>query len=280
MNTRVVTPKVAEVMEPALPEEKSGSVGVILVDAEQGPNHGRVVVLTLVEGGPAERDGRIHPGDLIYSVNGRNVRDWGVESIRTLVHGRVGTVALLGFERPSTQTKYSVAIRRTRPLAAVESHEHDLERQLEQTQAELRKETTAHHIAEHRVEDEERELSRLRAQLATSRREKDKLVETHAHEMGDVLEEVFVLEDKIRAARDEAKAERSQRTDAEAEVSRVQRQLQDTRRSLEAELRSARDEVDSERALRAEAERDAEHSRQQMQHNRWNPNTNLHGVQI
>eukprot|EP00294_Goniomonas_avonlea_P003609 CAMPEP_0114552308 /NCGR_PEP_ID=MMETSP0114-20121206/7058_1 /TAXON_ID=31324 /ORGANISM="Goniomonas sp, Strain m" /LENGTH=278 /DNA_ID=CAMNT_0001737181 /DNA_START=99 /DNA_END=935 /DNA_ORIENTATION=- len=278
MNARVMTPKVADKVEPKLPEEKSGSVGVILVDAEQGPFHGRVAVLTLVEGGPAEIDGRIHPGDLIVSVNGRNVKDWGVESIRLLVHGRVGSVALLGFERPSTQTKFCVALRRA-SVQSMEKHEHDLERQLHEAQAALHKETMAHTQAERRADAEEHELERLKQRLSAARIEKDKLVASHSHEMGDVLEELLCLEDELRDARAEATQEASLRKEAEKLVQHTKQELLETRLALEDEIEAAVSEAARERALRFDAVREAQHAAQQLQQNRWNPAC-LHGVQI
>eukprot|EP00294_Goniomonas_avonlea_P006369 CAMPEP_0114557382 /NCGR_PEP_ID=MMETSP0114-20121206/9802_1 /TAXON_ID=31324 /ORGANISM="Goniomonas sp, Strain m" /LENGTH=246 /DNA_ID=CAMNT_0001742669 /DNA_START=39 /DNA_END=779 /DNA_ORIENTATION=- len=242
----VVTPKVADAKEPRLPQEMSGSVGVILVDAEQGPFHGRVVVLTLVEGGPAEIDGRIHPGDLIVSVDGRVVKDWGLESIRLLVHGRVGTVVLLEFERPSSGTTYCVALTRASQQTA-EQHEHELELELKRTRRELHQQAYAHEFADIRADIEERELEKLRKDLAELQREKSDLGASHAHKM-------FKM-----------------RQDHAASLQELE--------ELEDELVFARAELNDERALLEEIEREAQSVKQQLESSRLHPAV-LHGVEI
>mmetsp|Transcript_2715 Transcript_2715/g.6543 ORF Transcript_2715/g.6543 Transcript_2715/m.6543 type:complete len:251 (-) Transcript_2715:33-785(-) len=234
-NMSVVTPQVADVREPALPEQLSGSVGIILVDAEHGPFHGRVAVLTLVEGGPAEQDGRIHPGDLIIRVDDDLVIDWDLESIRLAVHGPVGSVCLLQFERPSTQTIYSVMLRRT-SKDEVEMHEHELQEELDATRAELLKETIAHDAAETRAEFDDFELVQLRNQLEAARRESESLASFHAHEMallriqaGDASSELQLLQDELYVARLQATDERSLRVETQRECQHVQQQLQEAR---------------------------------------------------
>mmetsp|Transcript_22621 Transcript_22621/g.52693 ORF Transcript_22621/g.52693 Transcript_22621/m.52693 type:complete len:246 (-) Transcript_22621:46-783(-) len=243
----VITPKVIDIEETKLPEEMTGSVGIILVDAEQGPFHGRVAVLTLVEGGPAEMDGRIHPGDLIASVDGRDVRDWGIENIRLLVHGRVNTICMLEFDRPSAGITYGVALRRT-SRHAVEKHEHDLELQLRQAQNELVTEAILHDAAEIRANLEEKDLARLRHELAAATLFKEELQIAHANEV--------------------------------AEMRARQASIADEMCRLKDQLQAAREEIDVERSLRAQSERELQHSRQQLQHSQWHPTSALHGVQI
>jgi len=243
MSFNVITPKVADIHEQKLPRELSGSVGIILVDAEQGPFHGRVAVLTLVEGGAAEKDGRIHPGDLIVSVDEHNVVDWGLESIRLLVHGRVDTIVLLEFERPSTGTCFCVPLRRE-SQRAVEEHDLQLQQQLDQAQKELIKEAVAHDAAEIRANLEEIELTTLRNQISSTRREISELVAAHdaamarsRAEQSDAMTELRLKDEELRVLTTELSDERVLLLEVQQELQEIQEKKLEQSRQPAASLR-------------------------------------------
>jgi len=89
------------------PEE--GGIGLVFVD---GIQQGRIGVLTLVTNGPAEADGRIRVGDLVSSVDGVPVVGWSLENVRRVIIGRAGTQCTVSFDRPSSQSNFSVTLTR------------------------------------------------------------------------------------------------------------------------------------------------------------------------
>mmetsp|Transcript_36191 Transcript_36191/g.82488 ORF Transcript_36191/g.82488 Transcript_36191/m.82488 type:complete len:260 (-) Transcript_36191:34-813(-) len=229
-------PQVTDLWEPQLPETQRGSVGIILVEAQVGPNspssEGRVAVLTLVEGGPAEKDGQIRPGDLVYSINGKIVVGWPLEIIRLEVHGEAGTVCSLQFERPSTGEFITVSLPRQRPIMLEEQNPTEQEVILDTDCVDRIVDTIAK--KEIQSEDDKEEINRLRHELDAALRENESLEEFQAHEVlqlsmavGQAISERQVLEDELEAARLEAALERVQRMDTQRELQDTQRELHD-----------------------------------------------------
>mmetsp|Transcript_34885 Transcript_34885/g.79559 ORF Transcript_34885/g.79559 Transcript_34885/m.79559 type:complete len:383 (-) Transcript_34885:56-1204(-) len=242
----LMTPRVADVIEAPIAEEQSGSLGVILVEAEDGPFHGRVVVLTLVEGGPAELDGHICAGDMIVRVDDQDVQSWDVQEIRMLVHGPANTMCKLEFERPSMGRRYTVVLQRM-SKKALEKHEGQLVEEIKAAQVLLFKEELLHDAAEVRVRTDDKLLENLREAVLEAQKEKivlqgkqmqEEAEEQSAHD--DVRARLATLRARLAAVRTDAATAHEQRLSAEREVERLWEEQERLDIELEAERAAER----------------------------------------
>lgn len=64
----------------------------------------------MVNGGPADRDGKVQPGDLVSSVDGVSVIGQSLNQVRQRVLGEPGSRCILTFDRPSMNSGYSVSL--------------------------------------------------------------------------------------------------------------------------------------------------------------------------
>jgi carboxyl-terminal processing protease len=81
-------------------EQLSGGYSGVGVQVEQ--REGNIVVVTPIDNSPAMEAG-VMPGDILVSIDGRDVRGSTVEDVIPVIRGEEGTTIVLGFERPSEQ---------------------------------------------------------------------------------------------------------------------------------------------------------------------------------
>jgi carboxyl-terminal processing protease len=79
-------------------EQLSGGYSGVGVQVEQ--RDGQIVVVTPLDNSPAMEAG-VLPGDILVSIDGRDVRGQSVDDVIPVIRGEEGTSVLLGFERPS-----------------------------------------------------------------------------------------------------------------------------------------------------------------------------------
>ncbi|EKX37797.1 hypothetical protein GUITHDRAFT_144763 [Guillardia theta CCMP2712] len=85
---------------------------------------GALYVSSLVENGPADKTGKVRPGDVLYEVDGTVVYRSGLSQISKHLLGGDGTIVMVGFLREGK--KVSVEIVR-KPVQALMTIRHILE---------------------------------------------------------------------------------------------------------------------------------------------------------
>jgi carboxyl-terminal processing protease len=102
----------------------SGALGPGIIVARRG---GFPFVVAPLPGSPAEREG-VQPGDLIYAVDGKNLRTAPLWKIRSALDGPEGTTVEIGLFRVVEEKKITVRLRRERfePPAIETRWEKDL----------------------------------------------------------------------------------------------------------------------------------------------------------
>jgi hypothetical protein len=111
----------------ALPMFSTGKAGVGLFFQEEKKE---LIVRNIVPGGSAAANGRIKPGDIIISVDGKSVEGQGIETLRDCIIGDIGTFVELSFIRPARfQTEapsiFSITIERKSQTKTVSSDRVD-----------------------------------------------------------------------------------------------------------------------------------------------------------
>ncbi|MES2122370.1 MAG: S41 family peptidase, partial [Chlamydiota bacterium] len=110
-HTSYFSPDEAMEMRTSLEKQFEG-IGVVLREGIDG-----VVIQGLVRGGPAEKSGKIAPGDLIVDINGESMSNATYEDILKKLQGERGGSIQLGLMRSDTGDKttfHTVVLRRER----------------------------------------------------------------------------------------------------------------------------------------------------------------------
>jgi len=79
------------------------------IGAEVRMRDRHVVVVAPLDGSPAQRDG-LHPGDIIYKVDGKDVAGESLEQVVRKIRGPAGTTVVLSLRDPKTGKTRDVAI--------------------------------------------------------------------------------------------------------------------------------------------------------------------------
>lgn len=69
-------------------------IGVVLQEGIEG-----VIITRLIEGGPAEKSGLIHPNDRLVEVDGKSIVDESFRAVLDMIRGEEGSVIRLGLKR-------------------------------------------------------------------------------------------------------------------------------------------------------------------------------------
>ncbi len=107
-HTEVFDPEEAFDMRVRL-EKGFDGVGIVFNETPQGP-----IVAHLVENGPAAKQGEIQPGDLLSSVNGKEIQNEPFETVMELLKGAKGQTVELGWVRNKNgqSKKFTVVLKR------------------------------------------------------------------------------------------------------------------------------------------------------------------------
>ncbi|HEX3625245.1 MAG TPA: S41 family peptidase [Verrucomicrobiae bacterium] len=98
--------------------ETGGKLKGVGIQVEMNPNR-QVVIMTPLDNSPAQRAG-IHPGEIIMSVDGRDITGLALSQVVKLISGKVGTPVELGMLNPKTRQLRTVKlVRADIPLSDV-----------------------------------------------------------------------------------------------------------------------------------------------------------------
>lgn len=107
-HTAYFSPEEAKEIRTSLEKQFEG-VGVVLREGIHG-----VVIEDLIKGGPAEKSGKIEPGDKIVEINGENIESQPYEYILNAMQGKGEKELSLGIRRDSNSPIRQVNLRRER----------------------------------------------------------------------------------------------------------------------------------------------------------------------
>jgi carboxyl-terminal processing protease len=82
-------------------EKAFEGIGVVL---QQAPD-GTIVIKKLIEGGPAEKSGRLQTNDILLSIDGKTVAETPFDKVMQQLRGAKGSAVSLKIERKNTQNK-------------------------------------------------------------------------------------------------------------------------------------------------------------------------------
>ena len=108
-HTSYFSPEEAFEMRASLEKQFEG-VGIVLREGING-----VIISDLIKGGPAEKSGKIVPGDLIVKINGRSVEGAPYEEILNQLQASGSAGVRMGLKRPAGQQEelfYEVELKR------------------------------------------------------------------------------------------------------------------------------------------------------------------------
>ncbi len=91
--------------------KESSGVGLSI----SGDNYGRFQIVSLTEGGPAKACELIRVGDFLVAVDETPTIGKGIQDVRPLIVGPVGSSVVLRFQRPGVTESFSVKITRRPP---------------------------------------------------------------------------------------------------------------------------------------------------------------------
>lgn len=108
-HTSYFSPEEAFEMRASLEKQFEG-VGIVLREGISG-----VVISDLIKGGPADKSGKITPGDLIVKIDGKSVEGASYEEILTSLQGSGSSIVRIGFNRKTGKQEvvyYEVDLKR------------------------------------------------------------------------------------------------------------------------------------------------------------------------
>jgi carboxyl-terminal processing protease len=108
-HTSYFSPEEAFEMRASLEKQFEG-VGIVLREGISG-----VVISDLIKGGPADKSGKITPGDLIVKIDGKSVEGASYEEILTSLQGSGSSMVRIGFNRKTGKQEmvyYEVDLKR------------------------------------------------------------------------------------------------------------------------------------------------------------------------
>ncbi|MBX3720140.1 MAG: PDZ domain-containing protein [Parachlamydiales bacterium] len=108
-HTSYFSPEEAFEMRASLEKQFEG-VGIVLREGISG-----VVISDLIKGGPADKSGKITPGDLIVKIDGKSVEGASYEEILTSLQGSGSSMIRIGFNRKTGKQEmvyYEVDLKR------------------------------------------------------------------------------------------------------------------------------------------------------------------------
>ena len=225
-----------------------------------------LIVRNIVPGGSAAANGRIRPGDIIISVDGKSVEGQGIETLRDCIIGNIGTFVELSFIRPArSQTEaptiFSVTIERKSQTKTVSSDKVEIFSTAAPVLPQLSAaspskslfegDNTDHHL-QRRVSD----LTFEKADLQSLLDQKSKLAESRQKtiEMLEMqLQSTIAENDRLNRAVDYAKTRETQAQSVAASSSTQEASLASANAELQATVARLRDAAsDNVQALSAE----------------------------
>jgi chromosome segregation ATPase len=243
------------------PCSNEGGVGVQIAEHESG----EISLMTLYPG-PARNCGKMASGDIILSVDAKDVKGMSADDVRRLVMGPAGTPVTIAAVRPGGQ-KYIVTLIRTGAGSP----------EAEDFIAVIEKETCDEAEAMHD------ELDRLRRQLAAmqprmealeAENERLKGIEKELQEALVKLRELEALKEKVKALEAENADLRDQLAKALARIKELEKELDAEKRNSaalkdqlarkEAELQAEKDKREALQKLLDDARAEIERLRKEM----------------
>lgn len=107
-HSRFETPEEYQQEQQSLQNQATVGIGVYISGGGSQP----LRIDAVIPGSPAQKSGKLRPGDEIIAVNGQSIQGMTIEQSRTLIAGKAGTNVTLTIFRPSTNTTFDVTLTR------------------------------------------------------------------------------------------------------------------------------------------------------------------------
>jgi hypothetical protein len=80
-------------------------IGIAFQAGNRVNGEGGLIVASLVVDGPADRSGQVHVGDILESIDDRDIRQLNPENLSSLILGPPGSKVFLGFSSPDSSRR-------------------------------------------------------------------------------------------------------------------------------------------------------------------------------